>query len=129
MTLPNLSFKAARRIVDAAGRYTDHLAELRDEAVCVVYAIYDERGACLYVGESHSGRFGQAYDTITRHFRQWSINSATDYTGRNRGGTMYHRDRVRVAFARVKSADVVDVQDAMIERLQPADNVQMQGAE
>ena len=130
MTLPNLSHSRARKPVLADGRtYAPFLAELREEAVEVVYAIYDARGRCLYVGESHSGRFGQAYDTITRHFRQWGIDARTDATGRRRGGTMYHRDRVRLVFARVPSGTAIDTQTVLIEQLVPEDNVAFAGAQ
>lgn len=107
---------------DARGRYSPRLAALRPLAVAVVYGIFDARGRLLYVGESHAGGRGRAYDTITRHFREWRTDPSRDTYGRRRGGTMYDRRRARVAFVVVEPEAAEDIQFAMIQELGPRDN-------
>lgn len=84
-----------------------------------IYAVTDQAGKVLYVGESHSGRL---YDTITRHFRDWSIDPKNDALGRRRGGTTYDRHRVRVCFVVTEPGTAQALQYAEIERLRPRDN-------
>ncbi len=105
--------------VDEAGRYAPCLAAIRGRAVSGVYVILDPGGAVLYVGESHTGRL---YDTITRHFRRWSIDPATDATGRRRGGTTYDRRRVLLIVDVLPAGDAQRVQYDLIRRMQPRDN-------
>src|SRR5436190_19478797 len=97
-TLPTRQapFPATIRVHARGGRrYHPHLEALRDVEVSGVYAITDATtGQALYVGESHTGRL---FDTITRHFRKWSVDPQRDAQGRRFGGTTYHRDSVKVA--------------------------------
>jgi len=78
-----------------------------------VYVIRDLAGQVLYIGESHRARL---YDTMTRHFQEWS--------GRTAGPT-YHRDRVEVAVCLLPADQAVDVQNALIIALRPLDNRQI----
>jgi excinuclease UvrABC nuclease subunit len=104
-------------------RYHPLLAQLRGVKASGVYAIADRSGRVLYVGESHSGRL---YDTITRHFRAWAIDPRNDPAGRRRGGTMYDRREVRVAYVVTDPSVAQAFQFAEIDRLTPRDN-QVQG--
>lgn len=114
-----LSITDAFPAIGPDGRYHPHLAELREYDASGVYAIVGARGAVLYVGESHTGRL---YDTITRHFRRWRIDPASDRLGRRRGGTTYDRDKVRVIYLLTEPGDAQAVQYAEIQRLNPRDN-------
>ncbi len=102
------------------GDYAPQLAGIRGARVSGVYAIAERRSRrVLYVGESHTGRL---YDTITRHFREWRTDPRQDAQGRRRGGTMYNRLQVLVAYV-VTEADVAQAaQFAEISRLRPRDN-------
>lgn len=104
----------------SGGRYHPQLEQIRGVQVSGVYAIADRRSRrTLYIGESHSGRL---YDTITRHFREWRVDPRQDAQGRRRGGTMYDRGDVLVAFV-ITEADVAQpAQYAEIDRLRPRDN-------
>ena len=102
------------------GKYHPRLAALRQQRVSGVYAITDaSTGAVLYIGESHTGRL---FDTITRHFRAWSVPK-NDPTGRREGGVQYDREAVRVAWTLTPADEAQDAQYAEIQRLQPADNL------
>jgi hypothetical protein len=115
-----LSLSQSFPAVTPAGDYHEHLAELRAFAVSGVYAIADASGGKVwYVGESHTGRL---YDTITRHFRRWSIDARRDAQGRRFGGTTYDRRRVRVAFLITAPDEAQAQQYAEIQRLDPRDN-------
>lgn len=101
-------------------KYHGRLDWLRKLDASGVYAIIDaSTKAVLYVGESHTGRL---YDTITRHFRQWSTDPRTDASGRRRGGTMYHRDRVMIAYTLCEPGEALALQNREIKRLRPLDN-------
>jgi hypothetical protein len=114
------AFPAVVRI-EGEQYYHDALAELRGEHASGVYAIIAKgSGRVLYVGESHTGRL---YDTITRHFRAWTINPRRDSQGRRFGGTTYDRAKVRVAYTVTADDEAQDMQYAEIQRLNPADNV------
>lgn len=76
-----------------------------------VYVIRSRDKKTLYVGESHSGRL---HDTLTRHFRAWS--------GRTAGKT-YSRGSVEVAIRVTSAGRAVPLQNALIKRLKPRDNV------
>jgi hypothetical protein len=117
-TLSRSNAFPAVEIIDGSAYYHDRLAALRGFRVSGVYAFF-ERGACVYVGESHTGRL---YDTITRHFRAWRVDPRTDATGRRMGGTTYDRTRVRVAFIECPAAEAIDLQWEQIQRLNPRDN-------
>jgi hypothetical protein len=100
------------------GYYADKLAEIRGEDVSGVYAILDAQSLeVLYVGESHTGRL---YDTITRHFRKWTLKN--DPQGRRRGGTSYNREAVKLAYVITANHEAQDIQYEEIQRLNPADN-------
>ncbi len=119
MTTHRLNIRAAVPAVTAAGDYAPRLAALRDQKASGVYAILDAAtGAVLYVGESHTGRL---YDTITRHFREWSTPSAG--SGRREGGTQYRREAVKVTWRAMPAAQAQDFQYREIQRLRPADNL------
>lgn len=115
----NLLISQAFPAVIAGGHYHQHLAELRNYKVSGVYAIIDDVGQVLYVGESHTGRL---YDTITRHFRSWRIDPRQDAQGRRRGGTTYDRRAVQVAYLITNADEAQAQQYAEIQRLQPRDN-------
>lgn len=100
-------------------RYAEALELLRPHRASGIYAVTDQAGKVLYVGESHSGRL---YDTITRHFRDWSIDPKNDALGRRRGGTTYDRGRVKVCFVVTEPGTAQALQYAEIERLRPRDN-------
>lgn len=101
------------------GRYHSRLAALRNVKASGIYAILDiDSTEVLYVGESHSGRL---YDTITRHFRKWTLTN--DRQGRRSGGTQYDRSTVWIVFAETAPGDAVAAQYAEIQRLGPRDNV------
>jgi hypothetical protein len=101
-------------------KYHPHLGELRGKKLSGVYAITRaDDNLVLYVGESHTGRL---YDTITRHFRRWSIAPGVDAQGRRRGGTPYSRFTVRVVYLITPADDAQAIQYAEIQRLNPQDN-------
>lgn len=103
-----------------AGRYAPALRFIAAGKHSGIYAILDRRSrAVLYVGESHSGRL---YDTITRHFRAWSIARGADAQGRRRGGEMYDRASVAIAFTLTPAALAQETQYAAIQALRPRDN-------
>jgi len=118
-----LAFGSSFPAVADPGRrlpYHPRLAALRNRDASGVYVIFDARTRePLYVGESHSGRL---YDTITRHFRAWSIDPDTDEQGRRRGGTTYHRQAVRVAVQVTPADRAEDEQYAAIAWIDPSDN-------
>lgn len=118
MSMATLNFTESFAAVDAGSRYASQLRDLRQVRASGVYAIYAKRGALLYVGESHTDRL---YDTITRHFRKWRIGPG-DALGRRRGGTMYKREDVRVAFIITEKAAAAGIQYAEIQRRKPRDN-------
>ncbi len=87
-----------------------------------VYVIFDARTrACLYVGESHTGRL---FDTLTRHFRAWHLKPR-DSTGGRRGGTSYDRRRVDVSWQITSAGAAVAAQDDAIRLLEPRDNIEV----
>ena len=100
--------------------YHHSLRLLDAKAASGVYAIVDSATRrVLYVGESHTGRL---FDTITRHFRSWTMAPGEDSQGRRRGGTTYQRERVSVAYVLTDKRDAQDIQFAEIQRLKPRDN-------
>jgi hypothetical protein len=102
------------------GDYSPRLTAIRGRKVSGVYAILDlAADEVLYVGESHTGRL---YDTITRHFREWSKPKRRDSGGGRRGGEFYDRRRVTVVYAILDARDAVDAQFLEIQRLGPRDN-------
>lgn len=66
--------------------------------------------AVVYVGESHTGRL---YQTLTRHFQQWSGPTA---------GPTYVRGDVEVRVIPLAADRAVAAQDRLIRRLRPRDN-------
>jgi hypothetical protein len=102
-----------------AERVHPQLRALARRKVSGVYVIYERTKAArlLYVGESHSGRLG---DTIARHFREWRLMD--DPQGRRRGGTMYDRRSVRVAWWELSADQVQARQYDMIVKLKPRHN-------
>lgn len=114
-----LNLAAAFPAVDRSGKYAPQLEPLRRSRVSGVYAIADASRRTLYVGESHTGRL---FDTITRHFRSWRVDPSRDAQGRRRGGTMYDRRRVLVAFVITEPDAAQAFQFAEISRLRPRDN-------
>lgn len=120
MTRGPLNPAEAFPVTDASRRYAPALAWLRNRRESGVYALVDRRtGRVLYVGESHTGRL---YDTITRHFRRWSIAPGRDAQGRRFGGTTYDRSRVAVTWASTPAHLAQETQYAEIQRLRPRDN-------
>lgn len=115
-----LSLAAAFNATTRAGDYDPRLQALRGVQASGVYAIAERRSRrVLYVGESHTGRL---YDTITRHFREWRVDPRQDAQGRRRGGTMYERADVLVAFVVTEPDTAQAFQYAEIQRLAPRDN-------
>lgn len=98
--------------------YAPQLRELANVRASGVYAIV-QAGRALYVGESHTGRL---FDTITRHFRSWTLDPSQDEQGRRRGGTTYDRRAVRVVYAITEDDAAQAIQYAEIQRLRPRDN-------
>lgn len=120
MTRGPLNPAEAFAVTDGSGRYAPALAWLRNRRESGVYALVDRRtGRVLYVGESHTGRL---YDTITRHFRRWTIAPGRDAQGRRFGGTTYDRSRVAVTWASTPAHLAQETQYAEIQRLSPRDN-------
>lgn len=116
----SLNVAAAFNATDADGRYAEALSWLRGRRESGVYALIDRRSReVLYIGESHSGRL---YDTITRHFRSWSIPRGRDAQGRRFGGTTYDRARIAIAYATTPAELAQETQYAEIQRLRPRDN-------
>lgn len=115
-----LNLAAAFPATTRGGDYAPQLTQVRGARVSGVYAIAERRSRrVLYVGESHTGRL---YDTITRHFREWRTDPRQDAQGRRRGGTMYDRADVLVAFVITEDDAAQAFQFAEISRLQPRDN-------
>lgn len=115
-----LNIAAAFNATDGRGRYAGELQWLRERRESGIYALVDRRsGRVLYIGESHSGRL---YDTITRHFRAWSIPRGRDAQGRRYGGTTYDRSAVAIAWASTPAELAQETQYAEIQRLRPRDN-------
>lgn len=111
--LVHLAFRAV-----VGDRYHSMLKTLSSARESGIYAIIDAASReVLYVGESHSDRL---YDTITRHFRAWKINSRRD--GRRSGGTTYDRNKVLVCWAILPADEAVAAQYVEIQRLKPRDN-------
>lgn len=105
--LPRLRYKAVGR----AQRFPQWIRRLRRRNGA--YVIRRIGGEVLYVGESHSGRL---YETLTRHFQQWSDEF-------NTAGPTYDRGDVEVAIRITRAAAAVDTQNDLIRRLAPRDNV------
>lgn len=82
-------------------------------------------GFVLYVGESHTGRL---YSTLTRHFQGWS-RSKDFWRGagfsKNDPGVTYQRHLVEVAFYVTPAARAVRLQDALIRKHAPRDNLRL----
>lgn len=100
-------------------KYHHYLESLRARRVSGVYVIYDFRDRVLYVGESHTGRL---YETITHHFRSWSIDPRDDPSGRRRWGIEYNRAAVRIAYTLCPPGEAQAMQYALIRQLKPRDN-------
>ena len=66
----------------------------------------------VYIGESHTARL---YETLTRHFQQWSSPS----------NVVYERERVDVSIALLDGADAIAEQDRQILRWTPRDNARL----
>lgn len=95
---------------DTPGTWAKWLRELREASG--VYVIRTRRSKLvLYVGESHTGRL---YDTITRHFQDWS-------SGQDR--IEYDRHRVEIGVFVMPKSRAYDHQVELIKRLRPRDNV------
>ena len=90
------------------GRFADWVRTLRGHSG--VYMIRDLGGRLLYIGESHRRRL---YETLTRHFQEWSGDTA---------GPTYHRGRVEVSVAVLPPKQAIEVQDHLILALAPLDN-------
>lgn len=92
------------------GTWAEWLRKLRRQSG--VYVIRTRRSkTVLYVGESHTGRL---YDTITRHFQDWS-------SGQNR--IEYDRNKVEIAVRTTPPSAAYRHQVKLIEKLRPRDNV------
>jgi hypothetical protein len=66
----------------------------------------------VYIGESHTERL---YQTLTRHFQQWSSPS----------NVIYERERVDVSIALLDGPDAIVEQDRQILRWTPRDNARL----
>jgi hypothetical protein len=120
VTSSALQISAAFNATGADGKYSSTLQLLSRGKHSGVYAILDRRShQVLYIGESHSGRL---FDTITRHFRSWSMPRGADPQGRRRGGEMYERSQVAIAYALTPAELAQEIQYAEIQRLRPRDN-------
>lgn len=118
-----LDLRRAFAPIDEDGEYVPRMVALRRAQASGIYAIIDERSMdVLYVGESHSGRL---FETLTRHFRSWSIATGFDRQGRRAGGTQYDRERVLVATSVTHDDEAQDAQVRAIARLDPEDNVNL----
>lgn len=107
------------RPVGAGGRYPAWLRELRDASGAYVIRRASDR-AIVYVGESHSDRL---YATITRHFQTWRRLNGYRRDTPNDPGVWYPRDGSEVAVVVTDPDAALPLQDDLIRRLAPEDNV------
>lgn len=85
------------------------------ESASGVYVIRDRHtDRVLYVGESHTGRLAK---TIKRHLYSWDDDP-------ERVHQSYRREVVEVSVRTGAARAAVRVQNRLIQRLQPRDNVQ-----
>lgn len=109
----------------AGAPYPTPIAALRGE-VSGVYVIRSKRnGLIVYVGESHTGRL---YSTLTRHFQGWSRRKGfwgTAGFSKNDPGVTYKRHLVEVATITTPASRAVALQDALIRRHAPTDNIRL----
>ncbi len=101
-------------------RYPTWVRALKGESG--VYVIR-ERGAIVYVGESHTKKL---YETLTRHFqiwRRWKGFWRGHYGEGHDPGLTYQRERVEVAVRVLPSNRAIDEETRLIRRLKPRDNL------
>jgi hypothetical protein len=120
--LPELEFSS----VGAAGSYPDWVRALRQHSgVYVIAEQPRDRGPAeiVYVGESHANRL---YQTLTRHLQQWKRRKtwwAGQYGRIDAPGTTYDRARALVAVVLTPPELATEIQNLLIERLHPRDNL------
>lgn len=107
------------RGIGAAGRYPGWLRLLREASgAYVIRRAADRR--IVYVGESHSDRL---YATITRHFQTWRRLNGYRRDTPNDPGVWYPRAESEVAVVVTDPDAARPLQDDLIRRLEPEDNV------
>lgn len=113
------------------GAFGDYPAWVRDlDGRSGVYAIRRPgllAWEVLYVGESHTGRLRK---TLTRHFSGWSRGKdwwSGIFGSPNDPGLTYNRAAVEVRVWLCPAGDAIELQDRLIRKLGPRDNVQRAG--